>query len=393
MKKKTLTFFIIIIIVSYKSIGFTTIIDPGAFGIRAEGMGGAVVALPTDIISAFYYNPAGLTEIKGTNAVGGIYRLRPSIEYETIGYSKKNSLNPIIPYFAFSTDKVNSVVLGVCMYTTVGSGFRFEDYPFGNRLVDIESKAGLFSLNPTIAYNVNQRLSLGAEINVGYDVSETKMPLVTPAAQGYLQTETDGFGFGVTFGLLYKITHSFNLGLSWRSPMKTHLEGNFKLDNFEGDLDEDHYWPQMLAAGVGYKVTPNLSLGLGLKWSDWSYFNKSKLKYRSIFPHVPITQGAEDTIRFQIGLEYFPTKNLALRCGYLHDPSAIKEEMISPMLPEMRVNEIFCGVGFHYGKFLLDTGLNYGMLSTRRVTNSLTGYPGKYSGYRLGMGLEITYSW
>ncbi|HLA27106.1 MAG TPA: hypothetical protein VJZ49_04355 [Syntrophales bacterium] len=94
MKKKTLTFFIIIIIVSYKSIGFTTIIDPGAFGIRAEGMGGAVVALPTDIISAFYYNPAGLTEIKGTNAVGGIYRLRPSIEYETIGYSKKIPSTP-----------------------------------------------------------------------------------------------------------------------------------------------------------------------------------------------------------------------------------------------------------------------------------------------------------
>ncbi|HLE18517.1 MAG TPA: outer membrane protein transport protein, partial [Syntrophales bacterium] len=202
-----------------------------------------------------------------------------------------------------------------------------------------------------------------------------------------------GFGLGVTFGLLYKITHSFTLGLSWRSPMKTHLKGNFQLDNLEGDLDEDHYWPQMLSAGIGYKVTPNLNLGLGLKWSDWSYFNKSKQKYKSIFPHVPITQGAEDTIRFQIGLEYFPIKNLALRCGYLHDPSAIKEEMISPMLPEMRVNEIFCGVGFRYGKFLLDTGLNYGMLSTRRVTNSLTGYPGKYSGYRLGMSMEITYSW
>src|SRR3989304_4459667 len=94
MEKKTLTFFIVIIIVSYKSIGFTTIIDPGAFGIRAQGMGGAVVALPPYIISAFYYNPASLTEIKGANAVGGIYHLRSPIKYETIGYSKKNSLNP-----------------------------------------------------------------------------------------------------------------------------------------------------------------------------------------------------------------------------------------------------------------------------------------------------------
>ena len=92
-------------------------------------------------------------------------------------------------------------------------------------------------------------------------------------------------------------------------------------------------------------------------------------------------------------MEYFATEILALRCGYIYDPSAIKKEMISPMLPDMDIDEFFAGIGLSFGKFLLDIGANYGVWSTTRVSYSLTGFEGKYSGHRLGMGIEISYCW
>ncbi|MDY6973464.1 MAG: outer membrane protein transport protein [Thermodesulfobacteriota bacterium] len=388
-----LTFCIVLLVLLYNSPGYTTVFDPGAFGVRPEGMGGAVVGLPNDTISAFYYNPAGIAELKGTHVTSGIFRLKMPAEYDGARYKEENSDTPVLPYIALVTDAVAPVGLGISVLSTLGTGFSYKDFPLGNRYIDIKSSAGLLSINPTFAYEVNPRLSLGVEINIGYCISEMKMPLLTPAAQGYLKTDADGFGLGVLLGLLFKISPSLNFGMSWRSPMKTGLKGDFHLEGLNGDMDVDYYWPQMLLAGIGYYVTPDLALGLCVKWSDWSDFNKSEFKYESFLPDTPVTTGAEDTWRFQVGMEYFVVKSLALRCGYIYDPAAIKKETISPMLPDMDIHEIFAGIGLRIGKFFLELGTNYGMWSETRVSNSTTGFEGKYSGYRYGTGIEMTYCW
>lgn len=60
-----------ILVIANSNQGYSSVLDPGAIGVRSLGMGSAVVGMPDDLISAFYYNPAGLVLIKGTNVMMG----------------------------------------------------------------------------------------------------------------------------------------------------------------------------------------------------------------------------------------------------------------------------------------------------------------------------------
>ena len=61
--------------------------------------------------------------------------------------------------------------------------------------------------------------------------------------------------------------------------MKIPEKGDANLSGVNDDLDMDFYWPQMLTAGIGYKVTPDFTFGFSLKWSDWSRFDRSKSEF------------------------------------------------------------------------------------------------------------------
>ncbi|MDY6862050.1 MAG: outer membrane protein transport protein [Thermodesulfobacteriota bacterium] len=365
------------------------ILDPGAFGVRALGMGGAVVSSPVDLISAFYYNPAGLTRIKGSNFTSGIFYLYLPSNYEhPSGYDETNTLNPLVPYIGFSTDKTGPLTLGLCTYSTLGSGFEFKKDPEHGFNHNIKSIVGVLSLNPTVAYKIRSDLSVGVELNIGYGVSEMN----TPTPFGYLKSDADGFGFGSTVGLLYQPFPSLNLGLSWRSPMKTPLKGDARIGRIKDDMDMDLYWPQMLSWGISYKFKEGILFSLALKWSDWSYFDHSKSKYKrlKIF-NRSVVQGTKDGIRYQIGMEYLAGRNTLLRCGYIYDPYSIKSEWVSPMLPDQRAHEICIGIGKKFDNFQFDMACNYGIFIERKITKSQMGYNGKYKGNRIGIGIEMTY--
>ncbi len=272
MKKRGFFGYLCILFLASESYG--SIMDVGAMGARSAGMGSTMVAVADDVISAFYYNPAGLTQIEGSNiAMGGLYAA-PKIHYEgkerKRGYDETNSRTALIPFFGYCTDTLRPVVLGMGMYSTLGVGFGYDKDRDHGVKEDIKSVSGVMFLSPAIAWRVNPRFSLGLELNAGYAKSEIDQP--TPL--GYLKTEADGLGYGATIGLLYKLTPSLTLGLDWRSSMKTLAEGEARLvrrQSNEGDVKTRLYWPQMLTLGVAYKPLPRLTLAFDVKWSDWSY--------------------------------------------------------------------------------------------------------------------------
>ena len=369
--------------------GYSSSLDPGAIGIRSLGMGSAMVGIADDLISAFYYNPAGLVQLKGTNMAVGSIIANIGLQYKSPeGYRGKNTFDALIPFFAYATDVCKPIILGVGMYSTLGVGFEFRSDPAHGIINDIKSKCGVMFLSPTIAYRINPKLSLGVELNIGYGKSEMDQP--TPV--GYLKTDADGFGFGATIGLLYKVNHSLNIGLCWRSPMQTSEDGDAHLAGVKDDLDMDLYWPQMLTVGIGYKFTPDFIFGLSLKWSDWSYFDRSKMKFDQFsFLDTPLVKDTRDGFRLQMGGEYWLNENIALRAGYLYDRSSLNSHWISPGLIECSFHEARVGIGIIFGKFQIDMAFNHTFFETRRVSESSVGYPGKYYGNMPAGGIEMTY--
>ena len=314
--------------------GYANITEPGGVGARGMGMA-SVVANPDDPIAAFYYNPAGLARIEGENIAGGVEFVFVRMNYRNSeGYNQRNHVTAPIPFFGYTTDRAKPVVLGIGLYSTLGVGFNFYKDPAHGVREDIESSAGVLYLAPTIAYRINPRLSVGFELNIGYGAAEMNQPVrdkETGSYLGYLETEADGFGYGCTIGLLYELTPSLTVGLNWRSPMKTSLEGDAKFAGIDGDLDLDPYWPQMVSLGLAYKPNPRLTFSVTVKWADWTYLDNSEFRYRGLpILNHPLVKDSRDTMRYSASLEYRYNNKIVLRTGYEYDEHSVIRN-ISPL--------------------------------------------------------------
>src|SRR3989338_4864777 len=86
-------------------------------GERQISMGGAFVAV-ADGPEAVYYNPAGLTQIKGTETSIGALSINPEIEYThgSNGIKSGSNQSAVGPYAFLSSDKASPVYFGLGMY-------------------------------------------------------------------------------------------------------------------------------------------------------------------------------------------------------------------------------------------------------------------------------------
>ncbi len=244
-------------------------------------------------------------------------------------------------------------------------------------------------MSPTIAFQVNPRLSLGFELNFGYGKTEINQAIPL----GYLEIKSDGFGIGATIGLLYELTPSLSLGFNWRSPMKIPQEGDAHLDGEKDDLDLDLYWPQMISVGLAYKPNPKLTLGVTIKWSDWTYLDQSKFRFDDLdLLDGPLVKDSRDGMRFSIGLEYKYNKNIVLYTGHLYDQYSINSKWVSPILPDTNTHQVFAAIGFKWSKWRAAIFFAHVFVETRKNSESMVGYPeGEISGHVPGTGMEIRY--
>ncbi len=396
IKSLNKNFLVVVVMLAFSLIligdGIGSDLDPAGIGPRSQAMEGALVAMPDDLMSAFFHNPAGLSEIKDSNFTSGFFYLEWPLKYKNSdGYGKENSLQPLMPFIGVSTDVVKPFVLALGMYSTLGFGTEFgKDIEHGINY-DIKNQTGILYISPTVSYQLLPNLSLGLEFNIGYGRSEMQLPL----ANIRLKTDTDGFGFGATLGLLYKPHEKLSLGLSWRSPLKTPLEGDAHLGNLkDNDVELDIYWPQMLTGGMAYQFTPKLRGGISLKWSDWSVLDRSKFKYKKFkFLNGHLVQDTQDGLRFQSGLEYFYRENFVLRCGYQYDNYSISREWISPLFFDARTQQVAFGLGFKIKSVWVEGGYTYTFVPDRKVSSSMVNFPGEYSSTIEIFGLSITYEY
>ena len=201
-----------------------------------------------------------------------------------------------------------------------------------------------------------------------------------------------GYNFSETS--VYKLTPTLTAGFNWRSPMKTPLEGEANLDGIGDGFGLDFYWPQMISFGLAYKPIPELTFGFSTKWTDWSYFDQSKLSFQQLkFLDGPLVQDSRDTMRYSVGVEYWFNKNIVWRAGGLYDQYSIDSKWVSPALPDASSYQVCSGIGLKWNSWQFDAYFDNTFISRRTIENSMVGYPGaEISGEALVIGLEIAYT-
>jgi len=398
-------------------------------GAKAMGMGFAFTAQADDP-SAIYFNPAGLTQLEGQNVmVGATYLHLDGGEFTGVtpltgGASRgetQKSLDFVIPnaYYTKTTSD-GYISYGVGVFVPFGLGQEYENNNtsiFRNQITKIDLTTVV--VNPTIAFKINEVLSVG----VGIDYMWGKARLEkTPVAQvGNLYNSKlesdwglDGDAWGYNFGVLLKPTENLRIGANYRSPF------NLKIKNADVSISNTNpaygsgllgptpssttgsatiAMPATFALGAAYTMG-KLTVEADADWTFWSSFKSLPITIDKTYPTLFSTNAEknwEDVCALRLGVEYRVTAPLSLRAGFVYDPSPVPGDTMGPELPDSRKLDYSIGAGYKIGSWTIDVAGMYIDKQDRNVSNirfegaNPVGQNGKWTGDSWLASLDVGY--
>ena len=213
-------------------------------GAKAAGMGTAFVGIADDP-SAIMHNPAGLTQLKGTNMYGGGTVVIPSTEYTSpSGASEETDSRVFLPpHFYISSDfNMENVVLGLGIFSPFGIGGRYWSEDGLTRYISTESTIATITVNPTLAWQVTPKLSLGfgAYYLHSFNTAEKMLDQsMFGASDGKFSLDADGGGWGYNLGILVAPLENLHIGFAFRSKVSVDQKGDAEIENIAPALQPD----------------------------------------------------------------------------------------------------------------------------------------------------------
>lgn len=330
----------------------------GGLGPKAGAMSGAYTAIADDI-SVFYYNPAGLVNFTELYAELGTELIVPRFSYKRNGRKIRSAdvYHPL-PLGGYIRPLTDDLVFGLGIYSPYGLGTSFEANRF-QKWKDTETMLGVVNLSQAIAWRVNDKLSLGLSLDIGYGQFVHRAPLEIFGRPSiiYADNKADGFGLGGSFGLLFQDTN-WSFGLKATSPLKVFLEGRSELSvgpiTFRDRLETEFTFPGRLSFGLAWSPNEKLTLAFDTKYTFYQPANKEMtLSFRDLPISKKEKLAWKNALGFHWGLSYQATDHLALRTGFGWLAEVIPNEIVSTLMADVAGWDISAGVEYRRGDFSL----------------------------------------
>ncbi len=400
-------------------------------GIKALGMGGAYIGVADDY-SATYWNPAGLTQIKGAQI--GLFTMdimpTATYKYDAAGIdAQTDAMHYIGPsLMGYMPVLEGDLALGLGIYLPSGLGAKWNGDDLTalsggpgaatpGKSFEWETRLGAYHFAPSVAYKINDMFSVGAALNVSYAFLEIKQPrdllmqdssgAIVPgqdrAVDSQYEEDGSGIGFGGTIGVMIKPHDKVNIGLTFRTENTVAMTGTAKLDAFkaygkeETDYERDLSWPMWFGGGIAVELMEDLIVALDLQYSQWSATQDEIATTYDKWGELMTPEQAaivlhwEDAMQIRFGIQYGVNEDLTLRAGYYNDPAPAPDETLNILFPSITNNAFTLGGSYNFGQFGVDVGLEYLMGEDRAVTASGHNMPGTHGMNMFVWALGINY--
>jgi long-chain fatty acid transport protein len=211
-----------------------------------NGMAGAVVAAPQDAATVLV-NPAGMAELKLSDVRFdlGVGFLNPP---RSVNGQRSDSDLYMMPAGAVNFRVSERLTLGMGLGGISGMGVDFADTAAAPGNQAVVTTKQFFKVSPGFAYRINDGVAVGATVNLNYQ----SLALSNPA---FSLPQTQGFGYGVTAGLVWKFSPALQLGAVWSSRQRMNaLEWNTAAGKIALRMDA----PQTVAVGLAWRPAADL---------------------------------------------------------------------------------------------------------------------------------------
>ena len=229
MKKIFFSFVVFTTPVISQAAGFA-LIEQNASGMGNAYAGGSAIA---EDASTIYFNPAGMTYIQGTQAVGALHLINPNAEFNNKGSVAGDFPGPaparplggegpnagdlaFVPNFYFKMDLTDSVKLGIGVNVPFGLKTEFDNKWIGRFHAD-KSEVKTININPSVAFKVNDQLSLGFGVSAMRAEATLSRAINVGLRESKVEIKGDDWGFGFNLGAIYQATADTRIGVAYRS--------------------------------------------------------------------------------------------------------------------------------------------------------------------------------
>ena len=322
-------------------------------GARAMGMGQAHVAACEDV-SATFYNPAALAQIRRIEVSTGFSHLSENLETflfshkstSTLGSTKLSSVGVAYPFPTYR----GSFVLGFAYNRTRNTDsdyLRYGEVPSyslspygivsGVEKESIFERGGISSWTVGLGSEVSRDVSVGASFSFVSGKSEREYEWMaqwdTPPdivyEHYYKSDDADITGWTASFGTLAKLGNVGRIGLTVRLPEYLNLNGQEYTEEYDRSVGEyvtDEFafedeitLPLSFMAGVSAAPVPGLIFAFDARYTDWKQIDYAgPIRIDNFYAYKATT-----SLRF--GAEFmFPFAPLRVRGGFFTEPIAFR---------------------------------------------------------------------
>ncbi len=304
--------------------------------------------------STIFFNPAGMTRLKGDQVVAGAHYIVPSAKFSgdatlsdgTTAVSGDNggdaSSGALVPSAYYVHELNNQVMLGLGVGAPFGLKTEYNS-TWKGRYHALKSDLQTLNINPSVAYKVNDKLSLGAGID--YMRAEATLSSAVDygayvgssgntATDGSLTVKGDNWSYGYNLGLLYELNQDTRIGVAYRSEVKQKLSGtaDFTVPSAlsgmipEGDTGATASvtLPASLSLSVTSLLVPQWEVMADVTWTGWSSFDELRIEFDSALADAVQPENWRDTYKVSVGFNYYTNSKWVCRGGVAYDQTPIK---------------------------------------------------------------------
>lgn len=302
--------------------------------------------------SVLAYNPAQITKLDGTYFSIGASLVNPDTKvlFRGIGFLNggngtqsstwENEYDPaVIPYMYYATKAGENSWWGIAMFSRFGNQIEYDDL-WPGRYDTIFSGIKGFTVQPTYAFKINDKLSAA----VGLDINYVKLRMrkgVSPTIDTDLEGDTVNIGWLAS--LMYDFTPQTSLAVTYRSRIKHTMDDADIVFNGIGvssGANGTVTLPDSLSIGLGHKFNDRTRVELNAVWTNWETYDALNVYFHN--PVIPTLIGTnaskspknwEACWRYGIGIEHKLSKQWSILAGYVFDESPIPDSTMDFTVP------------------------------------------------------------
>ncbi len=334
--------------------------EQNASGIATSYAGSAAVA---DNASTIYFNPAGMTRLPGIQLSAGVVGVRPSFKFSNEGSSGLLGTGgnggdaggwSAVPNAYLSWQVAPDWFIGLGISSPFGLATEYDNNWIGGYQA-IKSEITTVNYNPSLAWKVNDKVSLG--LGLSYQTIDAEMTNMTPV--GLYRLKGDDGAWGWNAGALFTLSPAMRVGVSYRSTMSYTLDGNRTLGAAPStSASADLKLPDTVILSVWQQVSDRWEAMGDLSFTRWNTLDK--LNVRSVTGTETESFNYDNSWRIAWGAAYKASDAWKVKFGIAYDRTPTSDDNRTARTPDNDRLWFSFGVQWNGGVYgRIDAGYAY----------------------------------